>query len=329
MNQSGMSKKSPTKGSPLSNKPKKRFGAKSNTVAFSIRFRGFNHTNFEVYEYNKTLNGILSEGYTYPIRKFVEGEPADNIPLLEEHGFFAVVYQREGLTSNRRLLGGDAWGRFFVCRAVPGGVLSSVSTRTEGAEALRATVMDANYSRYPPKHIDLIDFTDDGPVQAYLMDADILRILPQIVDESVMNRKFAGDYPDLAAILFPGPTYPPEAVRMLGYGEPNPTNNETRNSAPGFNPPPPHGGNGGNAEDGNDGADEEGDDAKKTDVGENNDMEESDEKLPAKQASEKGTDIPPAGEETGMDEEDEQASDEEENKQGKEGSTKRKTRSRK
>ena len=235
MSQSGQSKKSPFKGSPFSPKPKNKLGAKSNTVNYTIQVVGFAPTNLELLCFNKTINGVTSEGYTYPVRNYVDGEPNRNIPLLEDLGVFATFYQRESREENKRTFGGDAWSRYWIARMTPNGVSSTAETRQESAGTLRNLFMSASYSRYPPKHIDIVDITEGLSMQNYLIDADIIRSLSQILDEATVNRSFANEYPEIASVFFAGPTYPEEAIRLLGYANPLDTPNQS--NVPGFVPP--------------------------------------------------------------------------------------------
>ena len=68
-------------------------------------------------------------------------------------------------------------------------------------------------------------------MQHYIMDLDIMRILKHVIEEEYWLPTFARDFPEMAAMAYPGPDYPSEAIAELGFGV-------VPGYAPGFNPGP-------------------------------------------------------------------------------------------
>ena len=245
MSQSSFSKKNSPVKSPRSTKPKGTFGArmKNTPVSFRIQSLGFPPFGIECYDYSKIVADAVSEGYTIPFRHCMEPQQDDHhIPFLIEAGFFAAVFQRANLHINNRLTGGDNWPRYWMLRLVPGDNPSTPETRREGTEILKALFLDLRYTQYPPKSIACADITNAEPMamQNFFLDRDILRLIRHCVGEDDYNPRFFSEFPDHARVIFPGPTYPADAVVQLGFGYPVPRPSH----APGFEPgPQPNNGN--------------------------------------------------------------------------------------
>ena len=88
---------------------------------------GFPPTPLELYSYKRgnAMNGY-SEGYTYPIRQFVDG--THDIPLLQDTGLVAYYPLRKESDDNALLRGADNWPRYAFVRINPGNEPSSVDT---------------------------------------------------------------------------------------------------------------------------------------------------------------------------------------------------------
>ena len=235
-------KASPMRKSTSSPKGKIRFGArmKNMPVSFQIRSFGFPPFGVECFDYSRVNGDRRDKGYTIPFRRCMEAEDDDEavIPTLTGAGFFAAAFQRQSIFVNDRKTGSDNWPRYWMIREVPGGNPSSVETRREGMEFLKAFFIDPRNTRYPPKSIECMDHTSERPsaMQHFFIDRDILRILARVVDEEFHNPMFYRSFPNHAAVAFPGPTFPADAVMALGFGNPNPFNHDCGAYAPNFVP---------------------------------------------------------------------------------------------
>ena len=164
----------------------------------------------------------------------------ESIPALVEAGFFAAIYQRVNIHINARQNGNDNWPRYWMVREVPGGTISTAESRREGMQILKSFFMDSRFTKYPPQSIEISDQTlpQPMPMQHYFLDRDIIRVLEHVVDPEVFNSNFFRNFPECAALAFPGPIFPNEAVTALGFGTPNPHNGPHGAYAPNFVPGP-------------------------------------------------------------------------------------------
>ena len=232
-------KSSPFRKSPLSPKVKGRLSSKvSKSVnTHQIRSVGFPPYCIEAFEYVKDINGESNEAYSLPLRKIIEDEIEH--PMADDVGFFACLYQRESISKNQRKQGHDNWPRYWMLRMVPGDNPSTPESRQEGANVLKRYFMDTNNTKYPPKDIDIIDDThsDPNPMQYYLLDDDIMRVLQHAIDDDFFNTDFAKNYPDMALMAFTGPIFPDECVVKLGFNSLNQDDDKKDNGyTAGFHP---------------------------------------------------------------------------------------------
>ena len=233
-----------TKGSPLRKGTATKLTSKANKGgSFVLRVHGFPPTGVEAYSLTlETSGGQGKEGYTYPVRSYVEGTNKNPIiqEILERGSFMACYYQRDGPTTNERKNGHDGWPRYWMIRNLPEGQTSSESSRREGLELLAALFKNKGVSKFPPVDIQKHDITGSTPraMNHFFMDGDVMCLLDAIMDKDLLNMDFADSYPDFASVIFSGPNYPQEAIERLGYRPvPNPYNGTHGNYAPGFFPP--------------------------------------------------------------------------------------------
>ena len=206
---------SPFKKKVTSKIPAKRKG----TLIHEIDVIGFPPTGLELYSYSKVTDGTnRSEAYTWAYRRFVDN--SESIPLLDEGGFIAYYYQRKSVEDQARVIGHDTWGRYWMVRNLVGGIESTEPTRLEGLSILKRFFSSHEYSKYPPQEIVTRDITQMPPIaiNRFLFDADIMRTISIIFDESLLTEDFAHQYPAIANILFPD-HFPESATIQYGFGK--------------------------------------------------------------------------------------------------------------
>lgn len=235
--------KAASRGSPLRKGTSSKLTSKSNKGAqFILEAYGFPPTGVEAYCYTRVVDGIQQyEGYTYPFRKYVEGTSDSQIvkDILQKGNFMASYYQRSNKDDNERKVGADNWPRYWMIRNLEGGQASSEASRQEGMDLLKAFFKNHGVTKYPPQDITMRDLTGNPPatMDRFFMDGDIIRLLEAIIDEDLLNTNFASEFPDYAAVIFGGPSYPADAVDRLGFGPKNPRNGPNGSYDPNFVPP--------------------------------------------------------------------------------------------
>ena len=213
---------------------------KSVQTGHELKVCGFPPTMLELYSYIKYASGSERENYTYSFRKNFDGDdPNFSFPELEEYGFLGYYYMRDSKESNERKNGSDGYPRYMLVRCVPGGNVTSRETRFEGMNRLSNFFSSKKASKYPPASIRLTDETADPPkaLDEYLLDKDIFKLLGSIFEEDVLAPTFYSTFPEIAAVLFGGPIYSPEAIAKLGFGQVNTSQAGRGSYAPGFIPP--------------------------------------------------------------------------------------------
>ena len=231
------------KGSPLRKGATTKLTSKNNKGArFVIESFGFPPTGVEAFSYTRLVDDNVYEGYTYPFRQFIEGTTDNEVikDTLQKGNFMACYYQRIDGYDNERKVGSDNWPRYWMIRNLEGGHSSTEASRLEGMELLRTLFKDKTVSKYPPQDIMLRDRTGNppAPMNRFFLDGDIIALMETIIDEELLNVRFAVEFPLFASVMFSGPNYPIEAVDRLGFGPQNPQNGRNGNYAPGFVPPP-------------------------------------------------------------------------------------------
>lgn len=232
--------KKPGGGSPLKKKITGSISSRSKSVITHRIIARAIHPEWPVeilsYEVGNTQNG-WSDGYTYNIRKHINASAddapeelqADRIPILTEIGLRAYFYQRHSYERNDFRAGaGKGFPMLWLVRVVPDELPSTEATRRDGMEQLKLFLTNVRYTKYPPAAIQCIDETDlQTPLDRLLRDNDVVEFVSFIFDEDTLNNEFAINFPDHAALVFGGPSYPEIAITKLGYNN--------RGLAPGFN----------------------------------------------------------------------------------------------
>ena len=201
---------------------------------------GFYPTVYELFSFSKVKKGQVYDGYTYPFRKFIDGDDElFQFPHLEEAGFVGYYVMRKSPDSEERLDGPDGYPRHWMVRCVPGGNPTSSETRLEGLNILSHFFKSPKVSKYPPASIRLDDLTPSVPkaLNFFLRDSDIFSLLECSFEKSALTPNFVTKFPEIAKVIFSGPTYPPSAKNLLGYGPQNPLNGRGGSYVPGFHPP--------------------------------------------------------------------------------------------
>ena len=207
------------KGSPFKKKAS-RVSSKLGKAGDELVVHGIFPTVYELYAYSKISNGQIKDGYTYPFRMFIDGDANYKYPHLEEAGFVGYYVVRRSPDSDERLNGSDGYARYYMVRCVPGGSPTTKETRMEGLNVLSEFFKHPKTSKYPPASIRLDDLTTDPPkaLNHFLRDVDIFNLLENSFEKDALTPLFVKTFPDLAKVIFGGPTYPAQAVDRLGYG---------------------------------------------------------------------------------------------------------------
>ena len=224
--------------SPFKKKVSSKISTKSRTEAGNdLVSIGFPPTTIELYSFSKSASGNTKENYTYHYRMHTDGNDEKfHVPVLEEAGFIGYNYMRLDRSSNQRKNGSDGYPRYWLIRCLPEGNPTTSETRLEGLSILNSFFKNKSYSKYPPSHIRTSDLTSDPPkaLDNFLLDDDIIGLLEHTFTEDALNPNFARNFPEIASIVYGGPTYSTKAKEELGYGEPNPKSGESGSYVPGF-----------------------------------------------------------------------------------------------
>ena len=223
--------------SPFKKKPGK-VSSKNKESGHTLLCVGFPETNIELYQFVKVNSGQEKENYTYRFRRSFDGDDKSlYVPHLEEAGFIGYYFLRG--VGNTRMNGSDGYPRYNLMRVVPGENITSPETRMEGLSVLSTFFKSITYSKYPPANIRCSDITATAPksLDKFLLDKDIFSLLENVFEELVLNSGFVSAFPEIAPVIFGGPTYPFEAVDKLGYKETNPADGPQGSYHPSFVPP--------------------------------------------------------------------------------------------
>lgn len=159
------------------------------------------------------------DGYTLSYRKAVDGDI--QIQMLEDNGFIQYFNRRVNAENNTTMMGSDDWACHVLMRWVPGQNPSTPHTRRDGLRLLRGFFMSSEYSKYPPHDIVTVDLTDpENPVSMdqFILDENIMTLIPMLFPPETANTSFAREYPDVARVFFSGDSFPSDAIAMYGYG---------------------------------------------------------------------------------------------------------------
>lgn len=200
----------------------KRSPKLSKKILFKIQVWGFPSLPFELYSFSKALN---KDSYLYGYKTYIDsdGDPSlTPITILDDNGFNAYYPRRISINQNKVLKGDDSWTRYMIARNIPDYNVTTEQTRQTGLKALQSYFMDPNYSKFPPESIVLVDETNQQNVQSmdnFLLNDDILTVMRDLIDGSLLNRNFYTDMNNLARAFFSGN---PPIDAIVNYGFPNP-----------------------------------------------------------------------------------------------------------
>ena len=161
---------------------------------------------FELYYFEK--NGT-EDGFTHGITKYMRGSKEDVHELFDTANFTQVLSRRIPQSNDIVMKNaGNNYDRTLFLRYPPDGD-STAATRATGLMAMKAFLMDARFSRYPPTTIATVDVSDydsklPTSMDSFMMNADIQAVLLQDLDSSLLNESFKSDFPDHAKIIWSG-----------------------------------------------------------------------------------------------------------------------------
>jgi hypothetical protein len=167
--------------------------------------------NTEIVLYTKGKN----DGFLATYKRYTEGRLDSS--AMDAANFTGCLTRRKAGTDNGIMLDERGFWRQLITRHVSE---STPDSRAEGLAVLKACFLTREFSQFPPDNIETIDATDEEAPHAldmFLMDADIIKIINEQVNNNDLNMEFYSKFTVFAKTLWSGSNYPAFAKETLGF----------------------------------------------------------------------------------------------------------------